>query len=286
MIQDFLASWDLFQTTYLAGWLIAGVLSLVGVWVVARDQIFLGIAVSQASTLGIAGALWLGGLGAAASTEWIRSELVAASLAVAASIATALLTSREGGAGRESAESVTGWVYLLAASLPVVLLAKSPHGLEEIHQLVFSTILGASPVDLWIFAGLAVVTVAALALFGERLLLFAMDPDMAAAVGVRRRLWNAVIAVWLGLAVGLSIRVAGTLYSFGCLVLPALVAKNLSREIRPLAVRAPAVALAAAVAGFVLAHAWDTPPAHTTVSLLCGALLLSWGVRRARGIGT
>lgn len=283
MIQEFIASWELFQTTYLAGWLIAGVLSLVGVWVVARDQIFLGIAVSQASTLGIAGALWLGGLGVAAGTEWVRSELVAASLAVAASIATALLTSREGGAGRESAEAVTGWVYLLAASLPVVLLAKSPHGLEEIHQLVFSTILGASEIDLWIFAGLAAATAAAVLLFGERLLLFAMDPDMAAALGVRRRLWNAVIAVWLGLAVGLSIRVAGTLYSFGCLVLPALVAKNVSREIRPLALRAPAVALAAAVVGFVLAHAWDTPPAHTTVTLLCGALLLAWGVRRVRG---
>jgi len=283
VIQEFIASWELFQTTYLAGWLIAGVLSLVGVWVVARDQIFLGIAVSQASTLGIAGALWLGGLGVAAGTEWVRSELVAASLAVAASIATALLTSREGGAGRESAEAVTGWVYLLAASLPVVLLAKSPHGLEEIHQLVFSTILGASEIDLWIFAGLAAATAAAVLLFGERLLLFAMDPDMAAALGVRRRLWNAVIAVWLGLAVGLSIRVAGTLYSFGCLVLPALVAKNVSREIRPLALRAPAVALAAAVVGFVLAHAWDTPPAHTTVTLLCGALLLAWGVRRVRG---
>ena len=66
----------------------------------------------------------------------------------------------------------------------------------------------------------------------------------------------------------LSIRVSGTLYTFGCLTLPALVAKNLAREIRPLLWLAPGIALLAAVAGFVLAHALDVPPAHATVALL------------------
>jgi ABC-type Mn2+/Zn2+ transport system permease subunit len=75
-----------------------------------------------------------------------------------------------------------------------------------------------------------------------------------------------------------SIRVAGTLYAFGCLVLPALVAKNLCREVRQVLV----LALAAAVCGFVAAHAADTPPAHTTVALLCALLPLSWPVRRWR----
>jgi ABC-type Mn2+/Zn2+ transport system permease subunit len=279
VIADFLASWPLFQTTYLSGWLIALVLAQVGVWVVARDQIFLGVAVAQASTLGIAVALWLGSLGAAA---WLRSDVMAAILAIAASIATALLTTRHPGPGRESAESVTGWVYLVAASLPVLLLSRSPHGLEEIHQLLFSTLLGASATDLGIFTALAVITVGLVVRLHERLLLFAMDPEVAAALGMRRRVWDAAAAIWLGLAVGLSIRVSGTLYTFGCLVLPALVAKNLTREVRPLLVWAPVIAVASAVVGFVWAHHADTPPAHTTVALLCGLLLASWLLRRIR----
>jgi ABC-type Mn2+/Zn2+ transport system permease subunit len=271
VIEAFLDSWPLFQTTYLAGWSIAVGLSLVGVWVVARDQIFLGVSVAQASTLGVATALWLGEVSA-----------FAGSLAVAASIATALLTARYGGAGRESPEAVTGWVFLLAASLPVLLLADSPHGLEEVHALVFSTILGASRTDLGLLAGLAAATVLAVARYHRALLLFAMDPEMASAVGMRRRLWTALVAVWLGLAVGLSIRVGGTLYAFGCLVLPALVARNLCREVRGVLVLAPVLALAAAVCGFVAAHSADTPPAHTTVALLCALLLLSWPARRWR----
>lgn len=278
-MQDFLASWELFRTTYLSGWLIAVLLAQVGVWVVARNQIFLGVAVAQASTLGIALALWLPGLGAAAGLAWLHSDLFAAILAVGASIATALLTARDPAPGRESAEVLTGWVYLLAASLPVLMLAGSPHGLEEVHHLIFSTLLGASELDLRVFAALALATAALVAAFASRLLLFALDPEMAAATGMHRRRWNAAVALWLGLAVGLSIRVSGTLYTFGCLVLPALVAKNLSREIRPLLWLAPAIGLAAAVLGFFLAHAADVPPAHATVALLCGLLLCVWSWR-------
>ena len=53
-------SWALFHNTHLVGRLIRLLLALIGVLVVARDQIFIGAAVSQASTLGIAIALAVG----------------------------------------------------------------------------------------------------------------------------------------------------------------------------------------------------------------------------------
>ena len=73
MIAGFFDSWALFHDAYLAGWLIGVLLSLVGVFVVARDQIFIGAAVSQASLFGIAVGIWSGSvLGA---TGWRGSEL-------------------------------------------------------------------------------------------------------------------------------------------------------------------------------------------------------------------
>jgi ABC-type Mn2+/Zn2+ transport system permease subunit len=275
MIDDFLASWSLFRTTYLAGWLIAVQLALVGVWVVARNQIFLGVAVAQASTLGIAVGLWLAGAAAGSVFAWLGSDALAAALAVAASVATALLTAREAAPGRESPEALTGWVYLLASSVPVLLLAQSPHGLEEVHQLLFSTLLAASPADLRVFAALTLATLLLVAARHRALLLFALDPDTAVALGLRRRLWNAAVAVWLGVSVGLSIRVAGTLFSFGCLV-------NLAREVRGVLLLAPALSLLAALAGFTLAHRFDVPPAHAAVALLCAGLLAAWTARALR----
>jgi len=282
VISAFLDSWALFQTTYLTGWLIAVVLSLVGVWVVARDQIFLGVAVAQASTLGIALALWLGELSAAGALGWLRTEAVAAALSVTASIATALLTMRFSGRRTETAEAVTGWVFLLAASLPVLLLAGDPHGLEEVHQLLFSTLLGATVTDLGVFALLATTTALLVAAFARPLLLFTLDPSMALAVGLSPRRWNTLLAIWLGISVGLSIRVSGTLYTFGCLVLPALVAKQLCREMRPLLWVSPLVGMAGALMGFALAHQLDWPPAHTTVALLAAALPPAWAWRAWR----
>ena len=75
---------------------------------------------------------------------------------------------------------------------------------------------------------------------------------------------------------------AGTLYTFGCLVLPALIAKNLCREVRPMLWVAPLFACAAALAGFVLANGLDWPPAHATVAILAGALPLAWALRSLR----
>jgi ABC-type Mn2+/Zn2+ transport system permease subunit len=280
VIGAFLESWPLFHNTYLAGAAMAVGLAAIGVWVVARDQLFLGAAISQASTLGISLLLWLEWLGASAAAPWLGSRAAADACAVAASITTALATWRPPRPGGESAEARTAWIFLLAAAVPVLLLAHSPHGLEEVHRLMFSTLLGATAADVVVFGTVAVATAAAIAVLHRRLLLYAMDPEMAAAVGLRTALWGRAIAVWLGLAIGLSIRVSGLVFTFGCLVLPALAAKNLCREMRPVLWLAPLLALATSIAAFVVANAIDVPPAHATVTGLCGLVAASWLVRR------
>jgi ABC-type Mn2+/Zn2+ transport system permease subunit len=231
--------------------------------------------VSQASALGIALAL---SLGAWSGVAWFERESVAAGLAVAAAVATALVSARGGGPGRESAEGIVAWIFLLAASLPTLLLAHSPHGLEEIHRLAFSTLLGAQPLDLALLGVLLGASVLAVRRHRDELLLLALDPETAAALGVRKQRLVIGAAVWLGICVGFAMRVSGMLYAFGCLVLPALVARRLARESRPLVWLAPALALAVALPAFVLAHVADIPPAQMTVSLLCAVLLLAWGL--------
>jgi ABC-type Mn2+/Zn2+ transport system permease subunit len=105
---------------------------------------------------------------------------------------------------------------------------------------------------------------------------------MARAVGMNIPLWRGLTAAWLGLAIGLSIRSSGTIYTFGCLVLPALVAKNLCREVGPMFWVSPVAAVAAGIAGFMIANHYDYPPGQMTVALLSILLIAAWGVRRLR----
>ena len=291
MIEDFVASWELFHNAYLAAWLVAVLLSLPGVLVVARDEIFVGAALSQASTLGIATALWIAGW-AASDGSWLRTDVFPGLLAVAFSIAAALSMAAARPAARESHEAVAGWVFLLSASASVLLVSHSPHGIEEVHRLLFSTIVGATAGDVTVFAALTVLAVILVAVLHRRLLLFSTDPVTARALGLRTRAYAAGYAVALGVGVGWSLKVAGLLYVFGCLILPPLIARRLCREARTMLIAAPSIALAAAVAGSVLAHHHDFPPAQMIVALLGTLLGVVWAAQAGgprlprRGVGT
>lgn len=280
MIDAFLESWPLFRETYLAAWLIALLLSTVGVLVVARDQIFVGAAIAQASALGIALGLCVGVAFAAEESFW-NTELSHTIVGGLFAVVAALLVARVGGLGRESHEAVTGFLYLLGASGSVLVIAHSPHGLDEVQKLVASNVIGATTTDVAIFAALAFVTLLLVVVRRRPLLLLAIDPLMARAVGVSRA-WDGLVAAWLGLVMGVAIHAAGMLYAFGCLVLPALVAKNVCRSTLPMFVVAPAVALIAAGAGFVGGNVLDFNEPQLTVALLCGLLALAWGARALR----
>ena len=285
MISEFIDSWGLFHNVYLTGWLIGLLLSLVGVVVVARDQIFLSAAVSQASTLGIALGLWLGNTFGIAQGFWLRADNFLSFMAVTFAVIAALITTRRQERVRESAEAITGWVFLLSASLAILILAHSPHGLDEIHRLLSSSIIGATLGDVTTFGVLLILTVLLIAVAYRRVLLFTLDPVLAMAVGMKLQYWRVVTAAWLGLTVGLSMRASGMLYTFGCLVLPALVAKNLSREIRTVFLLSPVIVVVTGVIGFVLANHYDYPPAQMAVVLLCLALALAWTSRWLRNAG-
>ena len=282
MIQNFLSSWTLFYQSYLTGWLICLLLSIIGVLVVARDQIFIGAAVSQASTFGIALTMWAALVFQLERFSWFQSDVFFSAMAVIFSILAASITGRGGETGKESHEAITGWVFLISASLSILIVSHSPHGLEEIHRLLSSSIIGATTSDIWSFSLLTFLTVFLILLFYRKILLFTLDPSMASAIGMRMKIWSLATSAWLGLAVGLSIRASGMLYTFGCLVLPALVAKNLCREVRYMFLVAPIVAVGTGAIGFLLANQYDYPPGQMTVALFCLGLTLAWIFRRRR----
>jgi zinc/manganese transport system permease protein len=105
---------------------------------------------------------------------------------------------------------------------------------------------------------------------------------MAQAVGLRVGFWEGVLSAWLGLVVGFSIHVSGVVYAFACLVLPALIAKNLCREVRSLFVVAPVASLGTGIVSFILADHYDYPPGQMAAACLCVLLAFAWSLRSVR----
>ena len=282
MIAAFVESWTLFGHAYLAGWLIGVLLALLGVLVVARDQIFIGAAVSQASLFGIAAGIWTGSRLGAGPESWWKSDLFHSLMGGLFAVLAALATSDRGRGGRETPEAVTGWVFLASASGAILLMSYDRLGMDEVNRLLSSTIIGARAQDVWIFLGLTLLTVTVLSVRYRTVVLLALDPDVARAAGVRVGLWNALLSTWLGLVIGFAIHVSGVVYAFASLVLPALVAKNVGHTVRSLFVLAPCVSLASGGAAFVLANEYDYPPGQMAAACLAGLLAGAWLLRVVR----
>jgi ABC-type Mn2+/Zn2+ transport system permease subunit len=280
VITEFLDAWPLFRDTWVASWLLAALLAVVGVFVVVRDQVFVGAAIAQASTFGIALGLCLGSEWAAEGS-FFRSDAFLSIAAVAFAVVAALVTARvgrgggEGGGSTESHEAITGFVFLACSSAALLLIAHSPHGLDDVERLLASSGIGATVGDVVVLAILCAATLAFVFARRRELLLFAIDPATARALGVRRRS-DVLASAWIGLALGLAMRVSGVLYSFGCLVLPALISKSLCPAALPMFLAAPLIALFASVAAAFLGHALDFNQAQLAVALLCAMLAGAW----------
>ena len=283
MWNDFIASWPLFHHSYLAGLAMAMALGLTGVMVVARNQIFLGAAVAQASTFGIALLLCAAGASATMREHVEHTHGLLHGIGILFSVGAALAASRSTSPGRESREGLTGWIFLGGASCSVLLVASSPHGLEEIQRLQMSSLIGATRGDVIGFALLAAAGLLVALRWRRRLILLAVDPVMASAVGLRVGAWSTGLAVWIGVVIGASIYSAGALFTFGCLILPAMLARSMCREIAPMFWLAPLLSGLAAAMAFVLANHFDFPPGQMVVALLAAALPPAWLSHRCSG---
>lgn len=253
----------MFQDAYLTAVLSGLLLSVVGVVVVARGQVFLAAAVAQASTLGTALALAFG---------WTQPALSAIGFGLAAAFA----SERQSGAGRHASEERVAWVFLLAASLSVLLVANHAVGMKQVQALLSSSLIGAGPLDVAVFGALALFVITGVAVARRPLVLLLSDTTMAAAVGMRVSAWSWTFASILGVSAGFSIRGSGLLFTFGCLALPTLIARNLCRRTASLFYVAPLIAVGGVLAGLVLAHHFDLPPGQTIVALLSAGLVMGW----------
>jgi ABC-type Mn2+/Zn2+ transport system permease subunit len=267
IIEEFIGSWDLFANTYLSGWLIAVALALLGCIVVARNQAFLGAAVAQSSAGGVAIAIWLSTVFNIQSLAADEGDQAHPGHTVAAIIA-AVFAAIAGLSRGRGGDAATTWLFLMGSCVPMLLLAHQPHGLEEVNRLFASTLIGATDFDVGLFAAMAMIILAGLAIYRRRVCLVVLDPIFASALGISVRGWSAGLAVALGVALGLSIASAGTLFSFGCLVLPALIVRSRCRTLYGMFIAAPIIAFVCCVFAFIWANAHDLPPGQMAVALL------------------
>ena len=160
----------LFMRLALAASIAAGAaLGVLGVYIVIRRVVFLGLVVANAATLGAAIAQVLG---------W-PSEL----LSLVAAVGTSLALGEVETTSRVSAESLMGWAYAAASSMTVLVLSWGDGGSSDTFHLLFGNILAVQVADVVELTIITAVVGIVQWLFGRRFLLVTFDPEAARVAG-------------------------------------------------------------------------------------------------------
>lgn len=166
-------------------------------------------------------------------------------------------------------------VYLVALALGVTLLSSQGTQLDLLH-ILFGSALGVDSAGLLLVAGVASVSLMALAALYRGLVLESFDPVFLAAASGRgwaRRGWVWQQAFLMLVVVNLvaGFQTLGTLMAVGLMMLPAVSARLWHDTLGAQLVNASAQAALAGSVGLLLSYHFDTPSGPTIIG--CAGLL-------------
>ena len=251
--------------------------SVLGVYVVLRRIVFVGAALAELSSAGIALALFLGGMGWA--TGIAAHPLIFSLIVTLAGAAVFGLT----GSGRTlvPADATIGTTYAIAAGVGILLIAKSTTG--EAHDMfLHGNILGIARRDTWVLIGITAPVMLMHLVFYKEFLFVSFDRETARTLGYRVGLWNLLLYLTLGLVIAVAMQFAGVILVFNYLVLPAVTGLLLSAGMRGIFTWAIISGLLATVVGFSLSIPFDLPSGPAIIAASGVITILAWIFRRAR----
>jgi len=252
----------------LHGGLIIGLVApLVGVFLLARRMVFIGIALPQVSTAGVAAAFVWHTFFHGHPTRDVNDFLIAligsSILTFAVILGLALLERR----GRGLGEGRIGMLYAIAGAVTILLLASDRVTEIGILSLLKGEIIAIPDVELLIlFLGYGAILIL-LTVFHKELVLVTVDREMAISLGKRVAIWDLVLFGIIGVTISLGVLVVGPLVMFGFLIVPPMIAGRLVVGMRSVSIVAALVGMGIALVGFDLAYRLDWPTGPTDVAL-------------------
>lgn len=226
------------QRAMFGGALVAVLCGVVGTWVVIRGMAFLGEALAHGMLPGVALATVLGApalVGGAVS-------------AVAMSLGITALQRR----GKLSYDTSIGMLFVSMLALGVIIISHSGSFATDATSILFGDILAITAVDLVLLAAAAVIGLAVAVAFHRPLVALALDPRIAAVLGLGPRSAQAGLVALVTLAVVASYQAVGSLLVVGLLLAPAVAAGQWTTRIPTRMVLAALLAVLSVFGGLLV----------------------------------
>jgi zinc/manganese transport system permease protein len=213
----------------IAGLLVVATHVPLGIQVLNRGIVFIDIAIAQIAGVGVIAAAFFG---------FEDQAAVVQGSALSAALLGALLLTWTEKRWPEVQEAIIGSIFVLAATLEVLLLAGNPHAGEHLKDMLVGQILWVSPAQLAVVGAMTAVVL--VAWFGAG----------------QQRLGRIGFYLLFGLSVTASVQMVGVYLVFASLIIPALATRNATRWRLP---KAYAVGALGYLLGLVASTLFDLP---------------------------
>ena len=254
------------KNALLALLLLTPLLSLLGTMAVNRRMAFFSDALGHSALAGVGIGLLLG------LTNITISLLVFG-------ILWALLICRINRSGSASADTIISVFSSTGIALGLLILSRGG-GFSKYAYLLTGDVLSISPSDILWLAIALVLGVTFWVLLYNRLLLAAVNPQLAQSRSIGVKWVEYAFVTLVAVAVMLSIRWVGVLLINALLILPAAAARNVSRTSAQHALYSVLIGLVSGVLGLIVAYYADTGVGAAVVLCAAAFYAASLGLKR------
>ncbi len=242
------------------------VASLVGAFAVLRGWAIFGDALAHGALAGLVVA-YLAGAGFYAG-------------ALAAGVLVALIVSTVERRTRLRADVIIAVTFATMLSIAIVLLSRVGGATISIEDVLFADVTAVSREMMTRTITLSLIVAAMVAVVWRQLLLYVIEPTMAAALGVRTGLIHYTLLGLLALTVVTAFLAIGYVPTIASMMIPPAAAFLLSRRPSQFIALSVAIAVFSAVAGFYAAYLLDLNAGATAILVSAAVFALAVILKR------
>ena len=210
--------WSFMQNALLALLLLSPLFGLLSTMIVTGRMSFFSDALGHSAFTGIAIGCICG--------------LAPTAVAVAFSVAFALLFSYVRSRSNQAADTLIGVFSSTAVALGIFIATLGGGSFTKYNKYLIGDVLSVTPAEIGVLAIVLAAVAVFWVLFGNRLILVSIHPQLASSRGLKVKATQTGFTVCIAVVVTLAIHWVGLLMLNSLLVLPAASARNVSKNLR------------------------------------------------------
>ena len=261
--------WDFMKNAVLAVLLMGPLFGLVSTMVVTGRMSFFSDALGHSAFTGIA----IGCICGVAAPTWV---------AVAFSVGFSMLFSYVRSRSNQAADTLIGVFSSAAVALGIFIATLGGGSFTKYNRYLIGDILSVTGSELGMLALILVLTVVFWVLWGNRLTLVCIHPNLASSRGIPNSRVQTLFTAAIAVIVTLAISWVGLLILNSLLVLPGASARNVSRNLKQYHVFSILFALAAGMVGLTVSYFLGTSAGAAISLVLAGIFAVTFCMRKAR----